>query len=239
MQQRKCHAQTQPPPHDLQAFGCHGGLSPELQSLDKLLTFNRFQDIMPQGPMADLTWSDPGPQEGWRVNVRGSGHAFGHDVTARFCEANGLDFVCRAHQCVKQGYKWDQDDKIVTIFSAPNYCYAQNKGAIMKLDEEMRPSFISYEQAQVIRGDIHDIPAYFKSNEGQDDDDDDDDDGPTAGMNFGGQPDFSHDPSAPTDANKLESESSTDSQTENDSELNKSEEPEVSEEKQPTSSTEE
>ena len=30
-------------------------------------------------------------------------------------------YVCRAHQCVKQGYKWDQDNKVVTVFSAPNY----------------------------------------------------------------------------------------------------------------------
>eukprot|EP01061_Rhynchopus_euleeides_P007227 TRINITY_DN1620_c3_g1_i1.p1 TRINITY_DN1620_c3_g1~~TRINITY_DN1620_c3_g1_i1.p1 ORF type:complete len:596 (+),score=164.61 TRINITY_DN1620_c3_g1_i1:295-2082(+) len=192
------------------AFGCHGGLSPDLQSLDRLLTFNRFQDIMPQGPMADLTWSDPGPQEGWRVNVRGSGHAFGQDITTNFCLQNGLDFVCRAHQCVKQGYKWDQNDRIVTIFSAPNYCYAQNKGAIMKLDANMNSSFISYDQADRREKSEVPMPGYFRGAT-DDDDDDDDDDGPQqAGIPFG-RPDFSADPSAPTDANRLEADSSTDS----------------------------
>eukprot|EP01063_Lacrimia_lanifica_P011575 TRINITY_DN1831_c0_g3_i1.p1 TRINITY_DN1831_c0_g3~~TRINITY_DN1831_c0_g3_i1.p1 ORF type:complete len:546 (+),score=188.68 TRINITY_DN1831_c0_g3_i1:126-1763(+) len=158
------------------AFGCHGGLSPHLPTLDKILTFNRFMDILPQGPMADLTWSDPGTQSGWRLNVRGSGHAFGEDVTKDFCEANGLDFVCRAHQCVKDGYRVDQENKMVTIFSAPNYCWAQNKGAIMKLDENMNKEFICYEQAQPSERQMV-TPGYFNTG-GNNDDDDDDDEGP-------------------------------------------------------------
>ena len=30
---------------------------------------------------------------------------------------------CRAHQLVMEGYNWSHDRNVVTIFSAPNYCY--------------------------------------------------------------------------------------------------------------------
>ena len=33
-------------------------------------------------------------------------------------------FPCvRAHQLVMEGYNWSHDRNVVTIFSAPNYCY--------------------------------------------------------------------------------------------------------------------
>ena len=31
--------------------------------------------------------------------------------------------VLRAHQLVMEGYNWSHDRNVVTIFSAPNYCY--------------------------------------------------------------------------------------------------------------------
>ena len=36
---------------------------------------------------------------------------------------NKLELVSRAHQLVMEGYNWCQNKKVVTIFSAPNYCY--------------------------------------------------------------------------------------------------------------------
>eukprot|EP00756_Hemistasia_phaeocysticola_P002336 Hpha_TRINITY_DN11620_c0_g1::TRINITY_DN11620_c0_g1_i1::g.49031::m.49031/K15423/PPP4C; serine/threonine-protein phosphatase 4 catalytic subunit len=130
-------------------FCCHGGLSPQLETLDRMLTFDRVRDIVPPGPMADITWSDPGMCEGWRINARGSGWLFGEDVSQAFCQANNLKFICRAHQCVRDGYRWDHKDRVVTVFSAPNYCWQQNKGAILKLMPDLRTDFEIYEWTQV------------------------------------------------------------------------------------------
>jgi diadenosine tetraphosphatase ApaH/serine/threonine PP2A family protein phosphatase len=64
---------------------------------------------------------------------RGSGYLFGKDVLEDFLNENDLDMMCRAHQCVHNGYQWAFDGQVVTIFSAPNYNNRKNFAAVMKV----------------------------------------------------------------------------------------------------------
>lgn len=68
-------------------------------------------------------WSSPSDTTGWGVSPRGAGYLFGSDVVAQFNAANDIHMICRAHQLVMEGYKWHFNETVLTVWSAPNYCY--------------------------------------------------------------------------------------------------------------------
>lgn len=79
---------------------------------------------------------------GWVKSSRGISYMFGRDVIDQFLEKNNLAMICRAHQVVEDGYEFHADRKLVTIFSAPNYCGEfDNAGALMVIDENLKCSF--------------------------------------------------------------------------------------------------
>ena len=121
----------------------HGGLSPDLVSLSKIFEIKRPCDIPDEGLLCDLLWSDPEAAiPGWGYNARGVSYTFGHDVIAEFLEINNLELICRAHQVVEDGYEFQANRKLVTIFSAPNYCGEfDNAGAIMVVGPDLKCSF--------------------------------------------------------------------------------------------------
>ena len=50
-------------------------------------------------------------------------------------ERNAVTFVARAHQLVNEGYRWHFDKQVLTVWSAPNYCYrCGNVAAVFKYD---------------------------------------------------------------------------------------------------------
>ena len=77
-------------------------------------------------------------RKGWGISPRGAGYTFGADISEMFNQRNGLNLVSRAHQLVMDGCNWAHTMNVVTIFSAPNYCYrCGNQAAIMQVDEFM------------------------------------------------------------------------------------------------------
>ncbi|KAG8140572.1 hypothetical protein E2320_003230 [Naja naja] len=133
---------------DGKIFCVHGGLSPSIQTLDQIRTIDRKQEVPHDGPMCDLLWSDPEDTTGWGVSPRGAGYLFGSDVVAQFNAANDIDMICRAHQLVMEGYKWHFNETVLTVWSAPNYCYrCGNVAAILELDEHLQKEFIIFEAA--------------------------------------------------------------------------------------------
>ena len=78
----------------------------------------------------------------YRLSPRGAGYQFGGDVVEKFNQMNGLRLIARAHQLVMEGHKEMFNNQLVTIWSAPNYCYrCGNVAAILELDE-VRPSIL-------------------------------------------------------------------------------------------------
>ncbi|CAD6592137.1 MAG: Serine/threonine-protein phosphatase 4 catalytic subunit [Alectoria sarmentosa] len=115
----------------------HGGLSPLIDSVDKIRLLDRKQEVPHEGAMCDLLWSDPDEIDTWGLSPRGAGFLFGPDIVKRFNHLNDLSLIARAHQLVMEGFKEMFDSSIVTVWSAPNYCYrCGNVAAILELGED-------------------------------------------------------------------------------------------------------
>ncbi|PRP81839.1 serine/threonine-protein phosphatase 4 catalytic subunit [Planoprotostelium fungivorum] len=142
---------------DEKIFCVHGGLSPNINTLDQIRAIDRKQEVPHDGAMCDLLWSDPDEIDGWGLSPRGAGYLFGGDVVNMFNTQNKLELICRAHQLVMEGYKLMFNETLATVWSAPNYCYrCGNVAAILELDEHLNKNFKIFEAApQDARG----VPA--------------------------------------------------------------------------------
>ncbi|XP_068729335.1 serine/threonine-protein phosphatase PP1-beta catalytic subunit-like isoform X1 [Montipora capricornis] len=124
-------------------FCCHGGLSPDLQSMEQIRRIMRPTDVPDTGLLCDLLWSNPDKDiNGWGENVWEISFTFGADVVSKFLNRHDLDLICRAHQVVEDGYEFFAKRQLVTLFSAPNYLGSlDNSGGIMSVDESLMCSF--------------------------------------------------------------------------------------------------
>jgi len=135
----------------------HGGISPSLKTIDQMRTIDRKIEIPHEGPFTDLMWSDPNDNiDTWALNDRGAGYFFGAKVAKQFNHMNGLEIIARAHQLVQEGYNYKFDKNLVTIWSAPNYCYrCGNVASILELDEKLERNWKLFKEAPLSQDTKH------------------------------------------------------------------------------------
>ncbi|KAG1459507.1 hypothetical protein G6F56_006150 [Rhizopus delemar] len=130
----------------------HGGLSPELQTLDDLKKIDRFREPPTHGLMCDLLWADPLEDFGQEKtndlfvhnHVRGCSYFYSYHAACQFLERNNLLSIIRAHEAQDAGYRMYRKSKttsfpsVMTIFSAPNYLdLYNNKAAVLKYENNV------------------------------------------------------------------------------------------------------
>ncbi|XP_078087150.1 protein phosphatase 3 catalytic subunit alpha-like isoform X4 [Mustelus asterias] len=136
-----------------QQFLCvHGGLSPEIHTLDDIKKLDRYKEPPAFGPMCDLLWSDPledfgneKTQEYFSHNtVRGCSYFYSYPAVCEFLQNNNLLSVIRAHEAQDAGYRMYRKSQttgfpsLITIFSAPNYLDVyNNKAAVLKYENNV------------------------------------------------------------------------------------------------------
>ncbi|KAK9467449.1 Metallo-dependent phosphatase-like protein [Lipomyces arxii] len=130
-------------------FVLHGGLfSDDNVTLEDVRKIDRFKQKQPgqSGLIMEMLWTDPQPEPGRGPSKRGIGLQFGPDVTKRFCDKNELMAVIRSHEVRMGGYEVEHDGRLVTVFSAPNYCDSQgNKGAVINIKNDYELTFRTFD----------------------------------------------------------------------------------------------
>ena len=122
----------------------HGGVGDGSWSVADLARVSRpLRDEHEHLCTLHALWSDPSDSDaamrsGVHEGQRGDADIpeFGPDVTERFCAANRVSLVIRAHQFCKQGYKIMHSGRLITLFSARNYFQSgglANDGAMLLL----------------------------------------------------------------------------------------------------------
>ncbi|RUP47569.1 Metallo-dependent phosphatase [Jimgerdemannia flammicorona] len=81
---------------------------------------------------------------------RGAGYTFGSQVVKKFLEVNGMQHILRAHQLCMEGYQVLYEDRLSTVWSAPNYCYrCGNMASILEVGAHSERFFNVFDAAPV------------------------------------------------------------------------------------------
>lgn len=84
----------------------------------------------------------------WKPSPRGAGYLFGEDIVDKWNRENNIQLIARAHQLVMEGYKQMFNNQLVTVWSAPNYCYrCGNVASILELDENLVENYKTFNAA--------------------------------------------------------------------------------------------
>lgn len=129
-------------------FAVHGGISPALQTVGSIANLDRRLEVPVEGPMCDLLWSDPDDIEDWAISTRGAGYTFGEEPVKKWNHTNNFSMIIRAHQLINEGYRFMFNERLVTVWSCPNYCYrCGNVASILELDENLKPEYKIFTEA--------------------------------------------------------------------------------------------
>jgi len=137
---------------DGKVFVVHGGLPRVDMKVNSLYQINRkITEVDYEHPdhciLADLIWSDPEEYLQGRVpnTRRGAGQLFGPDVLAKFLALNDFHTVVRSHEAKQEGYEYLWGERLITVFSASNYCGSQgNDGAVLVYEHGLARKIISW-----------------------------------------------------------------------------------------------
>lgn len=148
-------------------FCVHGGLSPNITSIDEINLIQRRNALTNTDPVRDLLFGCPDKKidDFYFMHKRFNAYLFGKNAVEKFNQRNKIDLIVRSHQLIMNGFDFMFDDKLLTIYSAPNHRYkCKNEGSVLECDDMMSKKIISFKAApQNVRKCFSEItfPDYF------------------------------------------------------------------------------
>jgi len=115
----------------------HGGIPMGLSTMEDINAISKGDIDAENDILGQILWNDPSEYyHGFEPNwERGIHCTFGRKVFLEFLETHDITMVIRGHEVFLEGYKYFFDQKLLSIFSSPNY-RMQNKAKIAEISEE-------------------------------------------------------------------------------------------------------
>jgi diadenosine tetraphosphatase ApaH/serine/threonine PP2A family protein phosphatase len=132
----------------------HGGVGSSLNSIEDIRKLKRPLEVvhevstLEQQMLIDILWSDPtGSDEELGISQNfirdpkglGSIYNFGPDRVEQFLKQSNLQLMIRGHECVMDGIERFAKGKLITVFSATDYCNKhKNAGAVLFIQKDLK-----------------------------------------------------------------------------------------------------
>lgn len=120
-------------------FLVHGGLPKDRITLEEITKLPK-PDLTPSNYVAfQMLWNDPSDEvKDYAPNyIRGPGtYLFGPLITEEFLSKNDLLMVIRGHEYVEEGYKWNHNNKVLTVFTSSSGPYIGTKPHVAILQND-------------------------------------------------------------------------------------------------------
>lgn len=120
-------------------FGCiidnkylavHGGIGPNFTKIEQLAAIKRPITDFGLNTLDEVLWSDPNIQvRDYERSPRGTGVLYGIDAVNKFLQDNKITTIIRGHENTYKGIEILFNGKVITVFSASNYCGIGNNNA--------------------------------------------------------------------------------------------------------------
>ena len=132
----------------------HGGIGPSIGSMFEILVISKPVKSFASEAITEILWSDPNPNPNFpyfSTSSRGSGYLFGSAVVSQFLKQNDLDCIVRGHQMMKNGIERLFNGKVITVFSASNYCgYNSNKSGVLEVSFTGKSRDVIFNQGRYV-----------------------------------------------------------------------------------------
>lgn len=114
-------------------FCVHGGIGPDDCEIDNIRGIRRPVRKFTGDIVDTLLWSDPTDATlTFRLSCRGTGFEYGELAFRQWLGRNGFDLLVRAHEVTESGVLYKFGNKLVTVFSASNYCgTSRNRAGVL------------------------------------------------------------------------------------------------------------
>ncbi|OHS98680.1 Ser/Thr protein phosphatase [Tritrichomonas foetus] len=134
-------------------FCVHGGIGPDFNYVEELQNVPKPLHNFMNKNVADALWSDPDASISmYEKSKRGNGHTFGEEALNTFLINNKFTHIIRGHQCVDDGVSYQFRDRVVTVFSASNYCgTAGNRSGCLKINSNLTFEVLRFDPLEYIK----------------------------------------------------------------------------------------